>query len=630
MAAPERLCRRFGWAIAAVIVLGSAGAACLRARSSWSESLAAWLRGPSGSLTALSAYDSGDWNRAADLAFNLIKSGSKDPTTLRIYARALARLKRDEKAWAIYDRRLGVDRMLPEDYFLAGAILERADKLDQALAVWKKGATLAPDHPELLDQLSRLAIRLKWLDTANEAASRLARLPGWKARGLFLQGEIQSLLDNPKGAIAALRDGLKIDPDANGTALTSAQYRLLVARSLLTLGQTDEAIAALEKATAAPSATHSLHPESDWLLSRAYLRKGRVADALAALRRAGPYRDDNPLLAEPSPYVGSLACVSCHFQASQEHNRSRHARTFHHGAGLLALPLPARPLVDVAQPGVTHTFRREQDRIRIDTRAGDRIYNTIVEYAFGASDRAVTMIGRDADGLYRAARLSSYHTASGVIWDRSLGDVPDSGSAESFRGEPIGVRDGVVRCLYCHVTQARNFRDPLPETGQGPEAADKGIGCERCHGPGENHIVAIKASFPDRAIVNAGTASAPVIVAQCADCHIVGVPSEIRGEPENPDFVRSPGATFTASRCYTESSGTLSCLTCHDPHNDARQASAFYESKCLACHAATTGPQKGCRVNPTNDCLKCHMPKIPVAVLHTSMTDHYIRVHREK
>ena len=34
-----------------------------------------------------------------------------------------------------------------------------------------------------------------------------------------------------------------------------------------------------------------------------------------------------------------------------------------------------------------------------------------------------------------------------------------------------------------------------------------------------------------------------------------------------------------------------------------------------------------CPVNPAKDCLDCHMPKVPVAALHTSLTDHYIRVH---
>jgi Tetratricopeptide repeat len=508
-------------------------------------------------------------------------------------------------------------------------VLVRKDDLEPALAVWRKGATIAPDHPELLDGLSRLTIRLKWLDEANEAARRLARLPGWEARGWLLLGEIQGLLESPTQAITALREGLRIDPDARGAHLSAVDYHLLLARNALKVGRIDEATASLETGASPRKTANDPRPEVDWLLSRAYLRKGRISDAVAALRRAGSYRDEHPLVPEPSPYVGSARCVSCHAEVARQHARSRHARTVHHGAELLTLPLPDHPIRDTAAAGVTHTFHREQDRIRIETRAGDQVFNMIVDYAFGTPERAITMTGRDAEKTHRAARYSSYHSVDGLIWDRSLADVPDSHSAGSFRGEPIGVRDGVVRCLYCHVTQSRDFRDPPADPSPGPETADRGIGCERCHGPGENHLAAIKTGFPDFAIVNSGSAPASAIVEQCADCHIVDVPGEVRAAPENPDFVRSPGATLTASRCYTESAGGLSCLTCHDAHRDEHKPAAFFESRCLGCHAPSTSSQKSCRINPTRGCLDCHMPKVPVAVLHTFMTDHFIRVHKQ-
>ena len=92
MAAPERHWRRIGWSIAAVIVLGSVSAACLRWQGSWPDSVA-WLRGLLSTQTAADAYNSGDWNRAAELSRNLIKAGSGDPATLRIYARGLGTVK---------------------------------------------------------------------------------------------------------------------------------------------------------------------------------------------------------------------------------------------------------------------------------------------------------------------------------------------------------------------------------------------------------------------------------------------------------------------------------------------------------------------------------------------------------
>ncbi len=236
-----------------------------------------------------------------------------------------------------------------------------------------------------------------------------------------------------------------------------------------------------------------------------------------------------------------------------------------------------------------------------------------------------------------ASRLSYFHGQGQSGWGRTSGDVGTSG-VDSLRGQTISVRDGVVRCLQCHVTNPRQFRNP-DAIGPGPEAADAGIGCERCHGPGGNHVLAVENDLADRALINIGPGAGEAATVQCRDCHVVGDASEIRNRREEPIWVRSPGITLTFSRCYTESSGALSCLTCHDPHRDAERSAAFYERKCLACHGASgtaAGPGAAattrtvvCKVNPARDCLNCHMPRVPMPVLHTGLTDHFIRVHQE-
>jgi hypothetical protein len=293
------------------------------------------------------------------------------------------------------------------------------------------------------------------------------------------------------------------------------------------------------------------------------------------------------------------------------------------------MPDPACPLPDPDDPQVALYFRCDGPQIRVETRAGDRVFHTVVEYAFGTRERYVTMIGRDDEGTYRGVRLSYYRTASGSGWGRTSGDVgAASEPLEKIRGRSIQVLDGVVRCLHCHVTRPREFRDPGPDA-LGPEAADSAIGCERCHGPGGNHQKAIDTDFPDRAIINLATAPAATVNAQCAECHTVDIRSAILSAPEDPSYVRSPGMTLTFSRCYTESRGGLSCLTCHDPHRDSQHATSFHEQKCLTCHSpAPPAPRRTvCKVNATRGCLDCHMPKVPVAELHMSLTDHYIRVH---
>jgi hypothetical protein len=126
----------------------------------------------------------------------------------------------------------------------------------------------------------------------------------------------------------------------------------------------------------------------------------------------------------------------------------------------------------------------------------------------------------------------------------------------------------------------------------------------------------------------------------CGDCHsqhFLAMPVARTA----PDWTRFPGSTLPWSRCYTESGGILSCVTCHDPHRNAETAPAFYEAKCRSCHApplpkaapghpdqTETAFRPPCPVNPSRNCLNCHMPKVRYDWLHGDFTDHYIRVHR--
>jgi tetratricopeptide (TPR) repeat protein len=592
---------------------------------------------------AASAYEAGDWKRAADLTRPILKSQSDNTLALRVYARASTRLEHDSAAAAIYTGRLGLSRLETEDRFLLGLLHARAGQFQSAFDLWEEAAHQPDSSAELLDNLARLSIRLQRMDEAADAARRLSRWPSWEVRGSLLLGDILAFLDDPKGSVDAFRAALERDPTASGALLPISHYRKRLARGLLRLGFPGEARQVLD-ALRKSDGSGALDQEAQWLLSRAWLEEGKLQEAASALALAGRYRTDNPLDPEPSPYSGGASCASCHRELSRSHEQSRHARTFHHGKGLLDLPIPDRPLADPDDPKVTHGFTRENDKIKVETHSGDKIYRLVVDYAFGTSDHYVTMIGRDDDRTFRALRLSSFHAADGVSWGRTAGDVPDSNSGENIRGEPIKVRDGVVRCLYCHVTFYRDFRDPPPEAVS-PAAADRAIGCERCHGPGGNHIKAIKGDFAENAIVNPGTGGAQAIGKLCADCHIVGSQADINKAPDDPRFVRSPGLTFTYSRCFTESDGAMSCMTCHDAHRDDQGTEAFYVAKCLSCHAASrpekkkakTAPAEGirgearkptvCPVNATTKCLECHMPKVPMPTLHRELTDHYIRVH---
>ena len=157
-----------------------------------------------------------------------------------------------------------------------------------------------------------------------------------------------------------------------------------------------------------------------------------------------------------------------------------------------------------------------------------------------------------------------------------------------FAGEPQTV-DALRRCLNCHTT---NYRAALTKTG--PEAVDRGIGCERCHGPGGNHIAAVEASFPDLAIEKLRRSSPGVparAMTLCGECHGPGGRPVDLEDPQST--VRFQALTLTWSKCYAMSRETLDCLTCHSAHGNLEDSPGFYEAKCLTCHAAETPSSAG-------------------------------------
>jgi hypothetical protein len=248
----------------------------------------------------------------------------------------------------------------------------------------------------------------------------------------------------------------------------------------------------------------------------------------------------------------------------------------------------------------------------------------------GSNHQGRSFVGRDRDGQARELRVSQYPSAP--EWDRTSEHPDEPPDRAGYLGRPIA-DESVRLCVHCHSTDFRAAQRP---DGR-PEAGDHGIGCERCHGPGGHHLRAIDERFPDLAIARPRLASASQIMGLCGQCH----KAPASASPDKLNFIRFQAPTFVQSRCYTES-GSMSCVTCHNPHRDAGRNPAEYEAICLRCHPGgggrageggretlSTKTWSACPVNPKSDCLRCHMPRVEGAVPRAVFTDHHIRVREE-
>ena len=178
-------------------------------------------------------------------------------------------------------------------------------------------------------------------------------------------------------------------------------------------------------------------------------------------------------------------------------------------------------------------------------------------------------------------------------------------------------------CLNCHASQIQHMGGTLNQYKDQP-FLEAGVSCERCHGPGQPHIQAVRINSPDLRIVNPKKLDSVRRDSICLQCHLTGAARVARTAGFRPGdrlsdhvavFVWTGGPSERAatdhaeqlsrSRCQQATGDKLWCGSCHDPHAEpaSDQRVAFYRRSCVGCHG-----EKACPVNGP-DCTSCHMPK---------------------
>jgi tetratricopeptide (TPR) repeat protein len=517
--------------------------------------------------------------------------------------------------------------------------LERQGESQQA---WDVLARVNPNDlkaPEWLVEIARLYARGDRLEQAAEVAGRLIEIPDWEVAGYVILAMVRFEQGDAAATCEALTHAIEKDPNLSGVPMNPAAARKLLARTLLQSGQPAKA---REQLATIVSATDDL--EAHWLLSRAFLQEDSVDAANKALDQAAEFGEQVAHFPEPAPYVGSEACLACHKNIYEVQQNSRHAQTLRFANQLSSLPIEEQSLADSHQPAVTHEWRQGEDGIHLQTRVGEQTFQSVVRFVIGSGRHGITPVTRDPNGGFFECRLSYYGQRG--IWFKTDGQADQPNEPEQYVGRELNT-DALRRCLHCHATSAS-----AALTGVGPESADRGIGCERCHGPGGHHVKAVELQFSDLAIARPQQAPRDDRVRVCGQCH-----SPRTGSVPNTEsaVVRFQASTLVQSPCFI-ASPDLDCVTCHNPHSNVQTSAEHYEAKCLKCHSTArsrddsstehrgassrvlTRPSVSaqrsrtrpvyCTVNPTNDCVRCHMPVVENAMSHTSFTDHHIRVHR--
>lgn len=343
-------------------------------------------------------------------------------------------------------------------------------------------------------------------------------------------------------------------------------------------------------------------------------------------------------------YLGADACRECHEEKHSGFIQTAHYQTsaivgtaaMH---GHFAGPESSMTTSDRA---LSFTMSRQGDKYLQRLNFADYQLDFPLNVVTGSAKTGQTYLYWHRDELFQA--FASYLSELDE-W------IPSPGYGDNTVDYSRRIR---MECLECHVTYIEQKRAPNTYF---PQSAIWGISCERCHGPGREHVEFHRAHPDDkvaRHIAEPSDLSRQRQLDICAQCHS-GAVTFVRGAFEfrpGDDLARfhrvnNPNAQgvggihtsnqltrLSMSKCFTESQ--MTCTSCHNPHLNQRGNREAFTASCLICHQSEhCGMFKKLGSAVADNCIDCHMPigdnenmtiRVSGGSFTVRMIDHYIRV----
>jgi len=312
-------------------------------------------------------------------------------------------------------------------------------------------------------------------------------------------------------------------------------------------------------------------------------------------------------------------CARCHAAEAKHHpgTSMAHALESITECGILR----THPVLTVKRGEYAYRIERKDKKslYTVSGPAGEETFTLL--WAFGLADAGQTYVF-EKDGVLRESRVSFYRSLDGLDWTMGAANTTPANLMEAA-GRKMGPQES-GQCFGCHATNAVRGQDVAFE-GMTP-----GVQCERCHGATDAHLEAVKTGKAGGAMKKLGAEDAETISNFCGQCHRTW--AEIAGKgPMGVGNVRFQPYRLANSKCYDVEDKRISCVGCHNPHQELDRDDGHYDAKCQGCHGgghnAVKEGAKACKVAQAG-CVGCHMPRVEIPGSHFRFTDHQIRIAR--
>ncbi len=358
-------------------------------------------------------------------------------------------------------------------------------------------------------------------------------------------------------------------------------------------------------------------------------------------------------------FAGSASCTSCHKSIYDTHIHTAHFLT--------SATATEKNIAGSFDAGKNTFVYENGDLIQMEKRPAGFFQAAYINGVEKTSQRFDMVIGSATKGQSYASWLGNklfqlpitYFTSAGA-WSNSPG----------YPGKAAFNRPISSRCLECHATFADKTSAPATE----PEEFNKdrmilGVDCEKCHGPAKQHVT-FQSQNPNektgKFILNPAHFTRQQSLDMCAVCHggrlkkISPSFSFNAGDKLADHFLMDTTTKITdhidvhgnqyglmaASKCFTQS-GTLTCNTCHNTHENEKGKTEIFGQRCLSCHNTLHPGGVVCKMTGQlgkaieSKCVACHMPEQPsmaIAVMLQGspmpvpayMHTHYIKSYPEE